>query len=178
MAITVVHITGKVVVPGSLAGIRALVSARPQTTSGGLLFPDDNTVTWGPSTLETDEDGNLPGSGLPIPLDSSLGDAVIWTISAKPLDRKDLQTWRIGNFTITADADLADLISVDVTDVTETLASEVAANAALVLDAAANTGKARSTDGTEGLPTPTGVGLEFIITATGLDDIRFDGVSL
>lgn len=39
-------------------------------------------------------------------------------------------------------------------------------------------GKARSTDATYGLPAPTGVGLEFVITATGLDDIQFDGVSL
>jgi hypothetical protein len=35
-----------------------------------------------------------------------------------------------------------------------------------------------STDGTDGLPTPNGVGLEFVISAAGLDDIRFEGVSL
>lgn len=35
-----------------------------------------------------------------------------------------------------------------------------------------------STDGTNGLPAPSGVGLEFVITATGLDDIRFNGTSL
>lgn len=39
-------------------------------------------------------------------------------------------------------------------------------------------GQAVSTDDTNDLPTPTGVGLEFVITAAGLDDIRFDGVSL
>lgn len=35
-----------------------------------------------------------------------------------------------------------------------------------------------STDGTNSLPAPTGVGLEFVITATGLQDIRFNGSSL
>lgn len=39
-------------------------------------------------------------------------------------------------------------------------------------------GRACSTDGTDSLPTPTGVGLEFVITAGGLDDIRYDGTSL
>ena len=35
-----------------------------------------------------------------------------------------------------------------------------------------------STDGTNSLPAPNGVGLEFVITATGLQDIRFNGTSL
>lgn len=39
-------------------------------------------------------------------------------------------------------------------------------------------GRACSTDGTDGLPVPTGVGMEFVITATGLDDIRYNGTSL
>jgi hypothetical protein len=39
-------------------------------------------------------------------------------------------------------------------------------------------GRPTSTDGTNGLPAPAGVGLEFVITATGLDDIRFNGSSL
>jgi hypothetical protein len=39
-------------------------------------------------------------------------------------------------------------------------------------------GRACSTDGTNSLPTPTGVGMEFVITAAGLQDIRFNGASL
>jgi hypothetical protein len=39
-------------------------------------------------------------------------------------------------------------------------------------------GRAASLDGTSSLPAPTGVGLEFVIGADGLDDIRFNGVSL
>jgi hypothetical protein len=39
-------------------------------------------------------------------------------------------------------------------------------------------GQPVSTDGTDSLHTPTGVGLEFVINADGLDDIRFNGVSL
>lgn len=39
-------------------------------------------------------------------------------------------------------------------------------------------GQVVSTDGTDGLPEPTGVGMEFVRNAGGLDDIRFDGVSL
>lgn len=38
-------------------------------------------------------------------------------------------------------------------------------------------GKKVSTDGSHGLPTPSGSGLEFVFTAAGLDDIRYDGVS-
>jgi hypothetical protein len=39
-------------------------------------------------------------------------------------------------------------------------------------------GRPCTTDGTNSLPAPTGVGLEFVITASGLQDIRFNGVSL
>jgi hypothetical protein len=39
-------------------------------------------------------------------------------------------------------------------------------------------GRPVSLDGTNGLPLPTGVGLEFVIGADGLDDIRHNGVSL
>lgn len=38
-------------------------------------------------------------------------------------------------------------------------------------------GRKTSTDGSHGLPAPTGTGLEFVFTAAGLDDIRYDGVS-
>lgn len=48
-------------------------------------------------------------------------------------------------------------------------------------DLPSSVGNARSTDGTYGLPTPTGVGLELIINTVngtpGLQDIRFNGVS-
>lgn len=43
---------------------------------------------------------------------------------------------------------------------------------------AGSAGVPRSVDGTHDLPVPTGTGLEFIIGADGLDDIRFNGVSL
>lgn len=39
-------------------------------------------------------------------------------------------------------------------------------------------GRACSLDGTDSLPTPTGVGLEFVIAASGLQDIRYNGTSL
>lgn len=39
-------------------------------------------------------------------------------------------------------------------------------------------GQACTTDGTDSLPSPTGTGLEFVINSDGLDDIRFNGVSL
>lgn len=39
-------------------------------------------------------------------------------------------------------------------------------------------GRACSTDGTNGLPEPSGSGMEFVINADGLDDIRYNGVSL
>lgn len=35
-----------------------------------------------------------------------------------------------------------------------------------------------STDGSFGLPAPTGVGGEFVITANALEDIMYDGVAL
>lgn len=43
---------------------------------------------------------------------------------------------------------------------------------------AASYARPTSTDGTGGLAAPTGVGLELVITAAGLDDIRYGGVSL
>lgn len=43
---------------------------------------------------------------------------------------------------------------------------------------AARLGGPVSTDGSYGLPAPSGSGLEFVITATGLQDIRMNGVSL
>lgn len=55
-----------------------------------------------------------------------------------------------------------------------TLGADVAADATV----RAAYGRPTSTDGTNGLPAPTGVGLEFVITATGLQDIRFNGTSL
>lgn len=39
-------------------------------------------------------------------------------------------------------------------------------------------GRAVSTDGSFSLPTPTGSGLEFVITANTLEDIRYDGNDL
>ena len=38
-------------------------------------------------------------------------------------------------------------------------------------------GRKVSTDGSHGLSAPTGSGLEFVFDATGLADIRYDGVS-
>lgn len=43
------------------------------------------------------------------------------------------------------------------------------------IDAIGAAEKAVSTDGSFGLPLPTGVGLEFVWTANVLDDIRYDG---
>lgn len=42
----------------------------------------------------------------------------------------------------------------------------------------AGAGTAVSTDGSFSLPAPTGVGLEFVIVAGALDDIRWNGTSL
>lgn len=44
-------------------------------------------------------------------------------------------------------------------------------------DATRVAGRNVSTDGSHGLPAPIGSGLEFVFTASGLDDIRYDGVS-
>lgn len=62
------------------------------------------------------------------------------------------------------------------TDIGSGNANDVALRAAYVA------GRACTTDGTNSLPSPTGVGLEFVITTTsgtvGLQDIRFNGASL
>lgn len=57
-------------------------------------------------------------------------------------------------------------------------ANAAAASAAAAAASAASAGKPVSTDGSFGLPVPTGVGFEFVIIANALDDIRMNGVSL
>jgi hypothetical protein len=59
-----------------------------------------------------------------------------------------------------------------------TVGTDVSAPGAVVPSPTALTGRACSLDGTQNLPTPSGVGLEFVVGADGLDDIRFNGVSL
>jgi hypothetical protein len=59
-----------------------------------------------------------------------------------------------------------------------TVGTDVHAPGAVVPSPTALTGRACSLDGTQNLPTPSGVGLEFVVNAGGLDDIRFNGTSL
>lgn len=58
------------------------------------------------------------------------------------------------------------------------LAITAEATARETADAARLSGAAVSTDGSQSLPAPTGVGLEFVIVDDALDDIRLNGVSL
>lgn len=61
--------------------------------------------------------------------------------------------------------------------IADEIADRIAADADLQtqINAIDNAERAVSTDGSYGLPAPTGVGLEFVWTAGVLDDIRYDG---
>lgn len=119
MAVSTVQITGKVVIPGTTQGIRAQITATPMTNNAALRWPTEGVVSWGPVTVETNNDGEIPGAGLNIPVDSALGDDVLWRLVARPIDGK-LRAWQMGTFVITDDADLADDDFVPITPVAYT----------------------------------------------------------
>lgn len=111
MAMTYATITGKITRPGSNVGIRARVTATPMTTANALKFPAEDRVTWGPEVAETDSAGTLVA--LKIPTNHGMGE-LYWRIVAEPLDRiPGVSKWTLGTFTITASADLSDMVAID-----------------------------------------------------------------
>lgn len=69
------------------------------------------------------------------------------------------------------DTEATNRANADTTLTAVATAAQATANAAVK-------GKACALDGTDGLPAPTGSGLEFVIGTDGLDDIRYNGTSL
>lgn len=144
MAIAKALITGRVVIPGTDTGVRVSLTAAPLTDNQMLTWPAEDTVSWGSAQVETLEDGAIPPPGLAIPLASSLGSDVLWTIAARPLDRKDIRPWVMGAFEISADTSLANLVPVDISAHTPALAASFAAMVAGA--AASSTSAAASAD--------------------------------
>lgn len=111
MAMTYATISGKITRPGSNIGIRARVTATPMTTASVLEFPDEDRITWGPETAETDNIGVL--STLKIPLNHGMPE-LYWRIVVEPIDRiPGVSKWTVGTFPITASARLEDLVEID-----------------------------------------------------------------
>lgn len=134
MAITNALITGKVVIPGTTIGVRAEITATPMTQNAALKWVADGTVSWGPASVETGNNGVIPAPGLAIPLGSSVGSGLAWRFVARPIDRKDLKPWVMGMFAVTGSANLASLVSVELITYTP---AQVAAFESLVADAEA-----------------------------------------
>jgi hypothetical protein len=94
----------------------------------------------------------------------------------------DLSYSSLSTFSFTEEEPLVSPVDVsdDIAKIHDTDAEREAFVPARLSEAAlrAAFGRPTSTDGTNSLPVPTGVGLEFVITAAGLQDIRFNGTSL
>jgi hypothetical protein len=114
-------VTGRITIPGTDTGIRARLTAVPETTMGALRFPDEipALVTWGPLVVETDDDGNVP-DGFLIPLDSTLGDAVVWRFTVEPIEQSagPLKRWVLARQPITADITIAELANIELIAIT------------------------------------------------------------
>lgn len=125
MAMTYATITGKITTPGSTIGVRARVTATPMTTASALKFPTEDQITWGPETAETNAAGVL--SALKVPTNHGISE-LFWKIEAERLDqaRGVPKRWTLGTYQITASADLADLVQIDVTVVSGTVLVSVA----------------------------------------------------
>jgi hypothetical protein len=131
MSMTYATIAGLVTRPGSDIGIRARIKAIPMTAGGVLTFPSEGRLTWGPEVATTGSDGSL---SMDIPTGHGLTD-LYWRIIAEPLDTSPgISTWTLGTYQITEDADLADLVDVDLVAVTPDLEERITA---LVADAEA-----------------------------------------
>lgn len=155
MAMTYKAVTGRVTIPGTdlAPGGRLRVTATPMSTDAVLVFTGDR-ATFGPRSVETDAAGNMPTgtAALKIPQGSSLGDALLWKITAEPIDKlSGLKRWTVAIDTITADTTIQALAHPDVTMVTPTLATTVGENAAAAATsatAAAGSATAASTSAT------------------------------
>ena len=124
MSMTYATISGLVTRPGSDIGIRARVKAVPMTAGGILTFASEGRLTWGPAIGTTGSDGSL---SIDIPTGHGLTD-LYWRIIAEPLDTSPgITTWTLGTYQITADADLADLVDVDLVAITPDLEERIAA---------------------------------------------------
>jgi peptidoglycan/xylan/chitin deacetylase (PgdA/CDA1 family) len=122
--------SGRITEPGGDSGIRARLIASPETTSGALRFPAEDRITWGPQIVETDDDGVLPDT-FKIPLDSDMGDDVIWRFTVEPLENSSLpKRWVLAKTTITGDFTIAEITNVDLIAVTSDFGATVAENAA------------------------------------------------
>lgn len=127
--------SGRITEPGGDAGIRARLIATPETTNGALRFPAEEParLTWGPQIVETDDDGLLPDT-FKVPLDSDLGEEVVWRFTVEPLENSSLpKRWIIAKTPITADFTIAEIANVDLTAISTEVYNSVAENAEAVL---------------------------------------------
>ena len=136
MAMTYAVVGGRVTQPGTDVGIRARVTLTPNTEGGFLKFPTEDQMTWGPQTAESDTAGSL--GTLKVPTNVPAG--TTWRIDVEALDRLPgvPKSWTLGNYEITADTRLEDLVPVELLAVTPTTLDTVAQYAADAQAAAAS----------------------------------------
>lgn len=138
MTMTYATITGRITAPGSDVGIRVKLTATPKTSNGTLRFPADDRITVGPEIAETDDSGDLPDIGesgaFTIPLNSTLGDDVVWEIVAETLERYPgiPVKWTVARTPITGDVTIDDIVNTDLMMVTSALYQSIVDMAAAV----------------------------------------------
>jgi hypothetical protein len=159
--------TFDITIPNTDSDLWSLISAAvgiPATTSAAMLAQAVNDYFTAHPVVEWESYANLAafpatGNGAKEYLAQDTGKLYRWNGSAY-VQIADKAAVGLGNVDNTSDVNKP-----------VSTAQQTAINARIQ-------GQACSTDGTNSLPTPTGTGLEFVITATGLDDIRFNGTSL
>lgn len=116
---TYATITGRVTLHGRTTGLAGSVEAYPETHDRVLAL--DDRVTLGVDSVQVDPTDGEFAESLKIPIVPE----VLWTLRFVPEDRIK-GTYDLGTFEITASADLADLVPVVLTGVTETRAQSFA----------------------------------------------------
>lgn len=158
-------VTGTLLVPGTTeTGLQATVTFKPMTVNNALSFPADNITTYGPVTVDTDEDGTLSAEIPETP------EGVLWQVRVAPIvDYAGVtKGWTEGTFAIDADTDWEELVNVSPTAVTPTLFEDISEKADLVVAAQATTdGQVGTSLASRGLPV-NGAGL----AATSADAIK------
>lgn len=126
MAMTYATVTGRIVIPGTTTGIPGELRAAPLTDGGVLAFPAEDYTTVGPAVANVTGDGTIEQAegvpGLQIPTDVPAG--TLWRLTFVPKGKGNLPV-RLGDYEISASADIADLVAVNPTVITPTMAAKI-----------------------------------------------------
>lgn len=126
MAMTYATVTGRIVIPGTTTGIPGELHATPLTEGGVLAFPTEDYTTVGPAVANVTGDGTIEQEegvpGLNIPTDVPSG--TLWRLTFVPKGKGNLPV-RLGDYEISASADIADLVAVNPTVITPTMAAKI-----------------------------------------------------